>query len=112
MQSLHASIARLAVHSFDPRARARTKGGSSHQSKSAPSSAAAVAEEEEAAAAAQAACCVAILMQHPTNAHAMKRTGGLRQLAELIFESEDSEVSWARVVSWRLFRLLRVSVLR
>lgn len=69
-------------------------GGSSRQSRSVPSSAAATLEEEEAAAAAQAACCVAILMQHPTNAHAMKKAGGLRQLAELIFDSEDSEVVW------------------
>eukprot|EP00903_Cladosiphon_okamuranus_P006097 g6007.t1 len=67
-------------------------GGSRSQSRSAPSSTAAAVEEEEAAAAAQAACCMAILMQHPTNAHTMKRTGGLRQLAELISDSEDSEV--------------------
>lgn len=52
----------------------------------------AAATEEEGAAAAQAASCVAILMQHPTNAHAMNRGGGLRQLAELIFDSEHSGV--------------------
>lgn len=68
-----------------------TTGGSSRQSRSERS--AAQAAEEEAVAAAQAASCVAILMQHPTNAHAMKRGGGLGQLAELILDSEDSEVS-------------------
>ncbi|CAM9873374.1 unnamed protein product [Pylaiella littoralis] len=62
---------------------------SSRQSRSERSTAAA---EEQAVAAAQAASCVAILMQHPTNALAMKRGGGLGQLTELIFDSEDSEV--------------------
>lgn len=48
--------------------------------------------EEDGAAAAQAICCVAILMQHPTNAQAMKRARGLRQLTDLIQDSEHNEV--------------------
>ncbi|CAN0320770.1 unnamed protein product, partial [Ectocarpus sp. 12 AP-2014] len=51
----------------------------------------AAAAEEEGTAAGQAASCVAILMQHPTNALAMKRAGGLKKLAELIFDSEHGE---------------------
>lgn len=78
------------------------EGDSSRQSRSALSSssaaaAAATVAEEETAAAAQAMSCVAILMQHPTNAQAMKRGDGLRQLAELVLDSEDSEVGgWGR----------------
>lgn len=53
--------------------------------------------EEEYAAAAMAICCVAILMQHPTNALAMKKLEGLRQLTELIHDSEHNEVGKQRV---------------
>eukprot|EP00904_Undaria_pinnatifida_P004808 jgi/Undpi1/1457/HiC_scaffold_11.g04848.m1 len=51
--------------------------------------------DEEGAAAAQAMSCVAILMQHATNALAMKRVGGLRQITELIHDSENNEVMTA-----------------
>ncbi|CAM9399461.1 unnamed protein product [Ectocarpus sp. 12 AP-2014] len=79
-------------------------GGSSKQTSTMSSSrsaatAAAVAEEEGIAAG-QAASCVAILMQHPTNALAMKRAGGLKELAELIFDSEHSEACMCLLSSW------------
>ncbi|CAN0100954.1 unnamed protein product [Ectocarpus sp. 6 AP-2014] len=80
-------------------------GGSSKQTSTMSSSrsaaaAAAAAAEEEGTAAGQAASCVAILMQHPTNALAMKRAGGLKELAELIFDSEHSEACMCLLSSW------------
>lgn len=79
-------------------------GGSSKQTSAMSSSrsaaAAAAAAEEQGTAAGQAASCVAILMQHPTNALTMKRAGGLKELAELIFDSEHSEACMCLLSSW------------
>lgn len=62
-----------------------SKGGS-------PAAPRSVSADDEVAAAAQAISCVAILIQHPNNALAMRRARGLRRLINIINESEHNEV--------------------